>query len=190
MPHFRVSVLVLTVLVASCHKGLATEPEVVAAAETEYLVFQVWPRMEGYPGIPPLPGRRALSKGQMAEFVQSLRKTIGTTGDTRHRLGFAVGPFCFDVSDEETRQWIRDAFAVAREHDVAVALHIDDSMSWGARQDLLSNPDNIETADWKQTPNTARSLQWGITPSRFPPQMCYNAPDIVAAAMTALTSGE
>jgi hypothetical protein len=93
-----------------------------------------------------------------------------------------VGPFCFDISDEETRQWIRDAFAVARENDVAVALHIDDSMSWGKREDLLSNPDNIETADWRQIPNTARSLAWGPSPTKFPPQMCYNAPAIVAAA--------
>ena len=77
-------------------------------------------------------------------------KAIGTTGDARHKLGFAVGPLCFDMSDEETRQFIRDAFAVARENDVAVAFHIDDSMCWGRRKDLLSNPDNIETADWKQ----------------------------------------
>ena len=93
--------------------------------------------MPGYPGIPPLPGHLALSKAQMAEFVQSVVKAIGTTGDARHKLGFAVGPFCFDMSDEETRQWIRDAFAVARENDVAVAFHIDDSMSWGQRKDLL-----------------------------------------------------
>ena len=58
----------------------------------------------GYPGIPPLPGHFALSKAQLAEFVQSVVKAIGTTGDARHKLGFAVGPFCFDMSDEETRQ--------------------------------------------------------------------------------------
>ena len=138
--------------------------------------------MTGYPGIQPLPGHLALGKEQMAEFVQSVVKAVGTTGDARHKLGFAVGPFCFDMPDEEIRQWICDAFAVARETDVAVALHIDDSMSWGLRKDLLSNPDNIETADWKQIPNTARSLAWGVKPTEFPPQMCYNAPAIVAAA--------
>ena len=108
-------------------------------------------------------------------------KAIGTTGDARHKLGFAVGPLCFDMSDEETRQFIRDAFAVARENDVAVAFHIDDSMSWGQRKDLLSNPDNIETADWKQVPSTGRRVDWGRTPTRFPPQMCFNSPAIVAA---------
>ncbi len=88
-------------------------------------------------------------------------KAIGTTGDARHKVGFTIGPLCFDMPDEDILQWIRNAFAVARENDVAVALHIDDSMSWGGRKDLVSNPDNIETADWKQTPNTARNLTWG-----------------------------
>jgi hypothetical protein len=97
-------------------------------------------------------------------------------------LGIAIGPLCFDMPDDDIRQFIRDAFAVARENDVAVALHIDDSMSWGTRKDLLSDPDNIEIADWKQIPNTGRRLDWGPKPTKFPPQMCYNAPAIVAAA--------
>jgi hypothetical protein len=118
----------------------------------------------------------------MEGFVRDVVGAIGTTGDARHKLGFAVGPFSFDVSDEETRQWIRDAFAVARDNDVAVVLHIDDSMSWGQRKDLLSNPDNIEAADWKLKPSTGRRLDWGPKPTKFPPQMCYNAPAIVAAA--------
>jgi hypothetical protein len=151
-------------------------------AETRYLTFQVWPAMPGYPGIPPLPGHLALSKAQMADFVRGVVNAIGTSGDTRNKLGFAVGPLCFDMPDDEIRQFIRDAFAVARENDVAVALHIDDSMSWGRRKDLLSNPDNIETADWRQIPSTGRRLDWGPAPTRFPPQMCYNAPAIVAAA--------
>ncbi len=138
--------------------------------------------MPGYPGIPPEPGRRTLSKPQMADFINGVARAIGTTGDARHKLGFAIGPLCFDMSDDDIRQFIRDAFAVARENDVAVALHIDDSMSWGARADLLANPDNIETADWTQTPNTGRRLDWGSTPTKFPPLMCYNAPAIVAAA--------
>jgi dihydroneopterin aldolase len=159
-----------------------SQPNARPEQETQYLVFQVWPAQPGYPGIPPLPCRHSLSREQMAGFAQGLIKAIGTTGDARHKLGFAVGPFSFDVPDDETRQWIRDAFAVARENDVAVAIHIDDSMSWGQRKDLLSNPDNIETADWHQVPNAARSLHWGHTPTKFPPQMCYNAPEIVAAA--------
>jgi hypothetical protein len=108
-------------------------------------------------------------------------KAVGTTGDARHKLGFAVGPLCFDTPDDDTRQFIRDAFAVARQNDVAVAFHIDDPMSWGQRKDLLSNPDNIETADWEQKPSTGRRADWGPKPTKFPPQMCFNSPAIVAA---------
>ena len=122
-----------------------------------------------------MPGHFALSKTQLEEFVHDVVKAIGTTGDARHKLGFTVGPLCFDMSDEETRQFIHDSFAVARENDVAVAFHIDDSISWGERKDLLSNPDNVETADWKQEPNTGRRADWGPTPTRFPPQMCFNS---------------
>jgi hypothetical protein len=152
------------------------------SAETRYLTFQVWPAMPGYPGIPAPPGHLALSKQQMADFVRGVVKAIGAVGDARDRLGFTIGPLCFDMPDEEVRQFIRDAFAVARENGVAVAFHIDDSMSWGRRKDLLANSDNIETADWKQIPNTGRRLDWGSKPMQFPPQMCYNAPAIVEAA--------
>jgi len=154
-----------------------------APAETKYLTFQVQTGLNGYASqFHPSPGRFSLTKAQMEEFVHSLTKAVGMTGDARHKLAFAIGPLCFDMPDEETRQFIRDAFAVARENDVAVALHIDDSMGWGERKDLIANPDNIETADWKQIPNKARLLQWGVSPTEFPPQMCYNAPAIVAAA--------
>jgi hypothetical protein len=182
MPRLTFSILLLAVIATGCKKASAGEPGAAETAETKYLTFQVWPAMPGYPGIPPLPGHLTLSKAQMAGFVQSVVKAIGTTGDVRRKLGFAVGPLCFDMPDDEIRQWLRDAFAVARENDVAVALHIDDSMGWGKREDLLSNPDNIETADWKQIPNTGRRLAWGPKPTEFPPQMCYNAPAIVAAA--------
>ena len=149
--------------------------------ETKYLAFQVWPLQPGYPGIAPLPGRLSLSKAQMEGFVRDVVKAIGTKGDARYQLAFAVGPFSFDVPDEETGQWIRDAFAVARDNEVAVAIHIDDSMSWGKRKDLLSNPENIEAADWKLKPSTGRRLDWGPKPEKFPPQMCYNSPEIQVA---------
>lgn len=118
----------------------------------------------------------------MEEFVHDVVKAIGMRGDARNKLAFAVGPLCFDIPDEETRQFIHDAFAVARENDVAVAFHIDDSICWGERKDLLSNPDNLETADWKQIPNTGRRADWGPKPTKFVPRMCFNSPAIQAAA--------
>jgi hypothetical protein len=186
------SILLLAVLAAECGRLSATEPKTADSAETKYLTFQLMTGLYGYAGPRPMPGHYALSKAQLAEFVRDVVQTIGVTGDVRRKLGFAVGPLCFDMSDEETRQFIHDAFAVARENDVAVAFHIDDSMCWGQRRDLLSNPDNIETADWKQIPNTGRRADWGPKPTKFPPQMCFNSPDIQAAveARAALIGAE
>ena len=153
------------------------------AAETKYVSFQVQTGLYGYASqFHPAPGHFSLSKAQMEEFVHDVVKAIGMTGDARNKLAFAVGPLCFDMPDGETRQFIHDAFAVARENDVAVAFHIDDSICWGERKDLLSNPDNLETADWKQIPNTGRRADWGPKPTKFVPQMCFNSPAIQAAA--------
>ncbi len=180
MTRLTMSILLLALVATGGNKALATEPKVADNAETKYLTFQLMTGLPGYAGPQPMPGHFALSKTQLKAFVIDVVKTIGMTGDARHKLGFTVGPLCFDMSDEETRQFIHDAFAVARENDVAVAFHIDDSLCWGTRKDLLSNPDNIETADWKQEPSTGRRADWGPTPTRFPPQMCFNSPEVQA----------
>ncbi len=181
MIRFATLLLLLGVVATVCIKAPAAGSGVADGAETRYLTFQLMTGLPGYAGPPPMPGRLALSKAQLETFVREVVQAIGTTGDVRHKLAFAVGPLCFDMPDPETRQFIRDAFAVARENDVAVAFHIDDSMNWGRRKDLLSNPDNIETAGWKQPPSTGRRADWGPEPTRFPPQMCFNSPAIVAA---------
>lgn len=181
MIRLMTAMLLLGVVVTASGKALAAGPGAAEGAETRYLTFQLMTGLHGYAGPPPMPGRFSLSKGQLEAFVREVVKAIGATGDARHKLGFAVGPLCFDMPDDETRQFIRDAFAVARENDVAVAFHIDDSMAWGRRTDLLSDPDNIETADWKQEPNRGRRADWGPKPTRFPPQMCFNSPAVVAA---------
>jgi len=181
MIRFTISILLLAVVGTGCKTVSAGEPKVGDAAETRYIAFQLMTGFPGYAGPPPSPGHFSLSKAQLEQFVHEVVKAIGATGDVRHKLGFAVGPLCFNMTDEETRQFIHDSFAVARENDVAVAFHIDDSIAWGQRKDLLSNPDNIETADWKQKPSTGRRADWGPKPTRFPPQMCFNSPVIVAA---------
>lgn len=175
------SILFVGVGLAAFLNASAADPRVEGSGETQYLTFQIMTGLPGYAGPPPAPGRFSLSKEQLESFVREVVQAIGAKGDARRKLGFTVGPLCFDMSDEETRQFIADAFAVARENDVAVAFHIDDSMCWGRRKDLLSNPDNIETADWKQQPNRGRRADWGPEPTRFPPQMCFNSPEIVAA---------
>ena len=153
-----------------------------STAETKYVTFQLM-TVPGATTPTPFAANppSAPTKAQMEGFVHEVVKAIGTTGDARNKLGFSPTHVRFDETDEETRRLIHDSFAVARENDVAVALHLDDAMYWGGRKDLLSNPDNIETADWKQIPSTGRRIDWGPKPSKFVPQMCYNSPAIQAA---------
>ncbi|MGC8639557.1 MAG: hypothetical protein ACP5XB_06725 [Isosphaeraceae bacterium] len=181
MRRFAILFLLLAATSSLYRTASAADSRAADVGETKYLTFQLMTGLPGYAGPPPLPGQSSLSKPQLTAFVREVVQAIGTTGDARHKLGFAVGPLCFDMSDQETRRFIRDSFAVARENNVALAFHIDDSMCWGKRKDLLSNPDNIETADWNQKPSTGRRADWGPEPSRFPPQMCFNSPAIVAA---------
>lgn len=161
-----------------------SEPKAAGAAETKYLCFQVSTGLYDQYGsqfASPPPGHFSLSKAQLEEFVHSLTKAIGATGDARHKLAFSIGPLCLDMPDGETSQFIRDSFAVARDNDVAVALHLDDSMGWGQRKDLISNPDNIESVDWKLIPNKGRRIDWGRTPMKITPQLCFNSPEVQAA---------
>jgi hypothetical protein len=181
MTRLKSLILLLTLMTTGGNNAPAADPKALGSAETKYLTFQVQTGYEAWAGPRAKPGRVSLDKAQLEEFVHSLTKAIGTTGDQRNKLAFAIGPLCFDMPDDETLQFIRDAFAVARENDVAVVLHIDDSMAWSRRKELISNPANIETADWRQIPNTGRRLNWGMTPTKFPPQMCFNAPAIIAA---------
>jgi hypothetical protein len=197
MTRLALSLFLLTMIAVGCNKAPVAaprvadpkaaepkvqQPEVADSAETKYLTFQLMT----VPGVaypmafaanPP----SAPTKAQMEAFVRELVKAIGTTGDARCKLGFTPTHFPFDMSDEDTCQVIHDAFAVARDNDVAVVFHLDDSMYWAGRKDLMSNPDNIETADWKQVPSTGRRVDWGPKPSKFAPQMCFNSPDIQAA---------
>ncbi len=160
------------------------QPKYSKIAETQYLTFQLMTTLGAttptpFGATPP----SAPTRAQMEGFVHEIVQAIGTTGDARHKLGFTPTHIPFDMSDEDTRQVIRDSFVVARENDVAVSFHLDDSMYWGGRKDLLSNPDNIETADWKQIPSTGRRVDWGPTPTKFAPQMCFNSPDVQAAVI-------
>ncbi|MGV3607250.1 MAG: hypothetical protein ACO1RA_12670 [Planctomycetaceae bacterium] len=178
MKSLAIAIFVLALTVAEF--SAAAEPN-----ETQYLTFQLL----STPGAPfPMAfaaeGPGTPTKALLESFVQDVVKVIGTTGDVKHKLGFTAGCLCLDMTDDETRQVIRDSFAVARDNNVAVAFHLDDSMYWGKRKDLVSNPENIETFDWKQTPSTGRRVDWGPKPSKFVPQMCFNSPAIQAAVKT------
>ena len=158
-----------------------------ARAETEqdtrYLVFQIFtygpnlltPTMGEGPSPQPA---RFPDKAPLRAYIEDIRGRIGTVGDPQTRLGVMLGTLSFDHSDAETTKFIELAFNLALETDVAVGFHIDDSMFWGSRKDLLSNPENIEALDWDGTPCTGRLLNWGKQPTFCAPQMCFNSKPI------------
>ena len=153
-------------------------------AETRYLAFQVFTGSPD-PTVPigdsgllplgPLP-----SQDQLNTFAQDVVHRIGRGGDKHVRLAIIFGPLSFDHSDAEVRRLIASAFAIALKQNVAIGFHLDDSMFWARRADLLRGPDNVEWLDWNGTPSTGRRIEWGPQPKKIPPQMCFNSRAIQA----------
>ena len=133
--------------------------------EVRYLAFQVFtcgpdPRIpmsgEGMKPLGSLPDKAALR-----DYIEDIKRRIGTVGDQQTRLAVMLGQLCFDHRDAEITKFIELAFGLALETDVAVGFHIDDSMFWARRKDLWSDPNNVEAMDWDGTPCTGRRLDWG-----------------------------
>jgi len=59
------------------------------AKETKYLTFQFFTRGPAGPAVQ--------TKAQIGAFLREVVKAIGTTGDVKNKLGFSVGPLCFDM---------------------------------------------------------------------------------------------
>ena len=122
-------------------------------------------------------------KATLRDYIEDIKRRIGTVGDGQTRLAVTLGPLSFDHTDAEVTKFIEMGFELALETDVAVGFHIDDSIFWTRRKDLWSDPNNIEALDWDGTPNTGRRLDWqtapGAKPDRVPPQMCFNSKVIV-----------
>jgi hypothetical protein len=149
-------------------------------ADPKYLLFQL-------SDVNPQIGSRMAStytKADLEKAVDDIVTAIGQRGNhANQQLGFTVGPLTFDLTDDQLRSHIANAFAVAEEKDVAAAFHIDDSMFWNRRRDLWSDKNNIEWSDWQGTIVPHRSIGWagGGAPILAPP-MCYNSPAIKAEA--------
>jgi hypothetical protein len=144
------------------------------APETQYLMFQIF---VGAPDKSSLLNS-AMPPSEIDTTVRDVVKRIGTVGTAKRRLGVVLGLLAFDHSDAEIRGFIRHGFEIAQKEGVAIAFHIDDSMFWAARTDIVRNPENVEWSDWSGTPSRSRSLEWGPLPTAAPPQMCFNAPEI------------
>ncbi|HYT15417.1 MAG TPA: hypothetical protein VEL80_03415 [Burkholderiales bacterium] len=95
-------------------------------------------------------------------------RAVGTTGSKDRHLGFIIGPISFDNSDDDVRRLIHQAFWLAREKEIAVGFHIDDSMFWG-RLTHLDAPENLERASWAGAANTGRRLDWSSKPLKIMP---------------------
>lgn len=156
-------------------KGLGAPPAATQMrTNVQYLVFQ----LTTYDANPE--GRtQPLAPAFLEASIERILAAVGgVRGDGASRqLGFAVGPIAFDHTDEEVRRTIRESFRIAREKDVAVALHLDLSMFWKRLDVLWRKPANIEWLGWDGTPSTGRKIDWG-RPLKLAPQMCLNSDEI------------
>jgi hypothetical protein len=184
-----VVLVIVAVLFASSASGQDSEqPAALEAAkaekETRYLAFQIFtygpnPKIPTMgEGTNPQPARFP-DKATLRDYIEDIKRRIGTVGDQQTRLAVVLGHFSFDHGDAEIPKFIELAFSLALETDVAVGFHIDDSMFWAKRKDLWSDPNNVEALDWDGTPCTGRSLEWqtgpGAKADAAPPQMCFNS---------------
>ena len=176
-------ILLAGLLVPVFLSTVKAEPE----KETRYLAFQIFtygpnPKMASM-GEAKNAIARFPDKAVLRDYIEDIKRRIGSVGNRQTRLAVILGPLSFDHGDAEIASFIETAFGLALETDVAIGFHIDDSMFWAARKDLLSDPNNVEALDWDGTPCTGRRLDWQTGPGSkadaAPPQMCFNSKAIV-----------
>jgi hypothetical protein len=120
------------------------------------------------------------------EKAGELAERVGMKGDGKTRLlGFGVPNPTFEI-EAQLPSRIRNAFATAREHDMAVMLHFDFHLAWKSRPDLWNwfdpkqpgyDPDNkfnVEWHGWDGPPNRVRYLNHGVL-ERLPPNLCFTS---------------
>jgi hypothetical protein len=170
--------LVLTLVLGSVvtsPSGFAAEPSAL-----QYLLFQIF--LGG-----PDPRTGIYLKNRSKDDILRITRQIATVarparGDPDRILGFAVGPIAMDQGEDDARSVIRDAFDIAWETDMAVALHLDDYMFWAqARMPdgrlLRAAEGTTEWKDWWETP--AQGLEIGWLPNvKLAPQICYESPKV------------
>jgi hypothetical protein len=143
--------------------------------EPRYLAFQIFEGNDD-PAIPFDSVVHLTATTKIAAVVQDIVTAIGTTGSGRSRLAFILGPISPDHTDTEVGQLIDDGFALATALNVAVGFHLDDSMFWSRRGDLMADGSNVERVDWLGPLSTGMKLDWAHPPAK----MCLNAPTIRA----------
>ena len=138
---------------------------------TRYLAFQIFTgafdSAEMRQSLPPPPD-------SLRKTVEGIRGRVYVAAAPGRRLGFIPGPLAFDNPDEQVRQLVAASFDIALQTDMAVGLHIDDSMFWG-RLKSLNSPGNLEWLDWSGKAGTGRRLDWSSKPLKILPQLCLNS---------------
>jgi len=164
---------ILGPILPSMSKAAAVQPA------AQYLLFQI------FIGGPEPTGiyRRGLPKEGMLTIAGRIADSVRPPrSDPNRILGFSVGPIAMDLGADGARSAISDAFDVALQNDMAVALHLDDYMFWGQARFpdgrlLQAASKTAEWKDWSGTP--AGGLEIGWLPNvRLPPQMCYESPTV------------
>ncbi len=179
MRSLAAAIAVLSVGVALSFPAEAAPPP---SKETQYLAFQIF--TGSAKTSVPIGGQSVLSEMPRAKDLDAAARDIvtriGVTGTARNKLALIFGPVSFDHSDEQVAAFIASVFDIALARDVAVGFHLDDSIYWGARRDLIGDNRNVERSAFDGPLSKARRLDWGPTPDKAPPQMCINAPAIEA----------
>ncbi len=180
----RISRLLSVVAFLTLANAVYSQARTEEGAETRYLAFQVFTGSPD-PAVPIgdsglLPLGPIPSQDELSAFVQDVVHRVGRSGDKHTHLAIIFGPLSFDHSDTEARHLVASAFAIALKQNVAIGFHLDDSMFWARRADLLRSPDNVEWLDWNGTPSTGRRIEWGPQPKKIPPQMCFNSKSVQA----------
>ena len=120
---------------------------------------------------------RGASKENIRRIAQNITALRPEKPSPNRVLGFSIGPVAMDLGPDEARAAIRDAFDIAFDTDLAVAIHLDDYMFWGNARTadgrlLRSIPGTAEWTDWSGAP--AGSLQIDFLPNAgLAPQLCY-----------------
>jgi hypothetical protein len=125
-PFFPIVAMVFVALVTFSSSYADPSPE-------QYLAFQIFTTS---PSSATLTRTFPLLTGTIARQVDSIIRATGTVGSKNRKLGFIVGPLAFGETDERVRELMREAFAIARDKNVAVGFHVDDSMFWDHLADL------------------------------------------------------
>lgn len=143
--------------------------------ETRYLAFQIFVGTEDT-WRPWVDVVHYTPADKVAMTVREIVDTVGTRGRGKAKLAVIIGPIAPDHTDAEAQQTIDDAFSAALANDVAVGIHLDDSMFWSRRPELMADPASLEKVDWAGPSSTALALDWAKPPAK----LCLNAPAIRA----------